>query len=843
MVKRKMRSKKLVLLSLFILLSSFSSFAQQISKRVINDWIFTIDGGKNNYKATVPGDVQSDLIKAKKIANPYFENTDSTLSKLEKATIIYQCDFSCADIELSKSATLRFNGIDTYAKIYLNDSLLYVNDNMFLSKDVDVSSILKKENHLEVRFLPIDSVEQAKSKSLPYQLPEGNRVFTRKAQYQYGWDFAPKIKTIGIWKPVELFFYTNVFLSNLSLTTNKLNATDYQCNQSVEFYASSDTTINCKYYLSVLNKQIVTQFEIGPVWKTLVERDTIVSLKKGLNTIRIPINVMNAVVWEPGRGEQDFSYWTTIDFNGQKLFKRFAFRDVQLDQTKNDKGTAFKFIVNGKPLFMKGCNIVPAGMFPASTPDSVYINLVKMASEANMNMLRVWGGGYYLPDAFYDACDQYGILVWQDFMFACAMYPGDTDFMNSVREEMTQQVKRLSSHPCIALFCGNNEISEGWNNWGWQGQFKYSSSDSSKIQNDYINLFEKLIPSVIDSITPQTIYWPSSPKNGWGRKSSLTEGDCHYWGIWWGFEPFSNYHNRIPRFMSEYGFQGYPSNQLLIQYAGSIDSSDSRVRYHQKHPRGFETISTYLQRDYPNVKTDSSFSYLSQLMQAEEISRTALIHRSSYPYCSGTLFWQLNDAWPSISWSCIDYSLQPKMLYSSIQKAYDDIAMFVDTNQHQWDLKIINGSQNLIKAKLQIIQASTNTTDAPFYYEKKPIVIYPDSFQTYGILQMVSDKNRNVIYQLRLTNDNGELIASCWHFNGMPNQLPLIDPGVQVKRINENEIELTNTNFVYSLRVTDKNGLVSPELNGVHLLPKSKLVVSYTGDIKNLVLESLNTVK
>jgi beta-mannosidase len=211
MVKRKMRGKKLVLLSLFILLSSFSTFAQQISKRVINDWIFTIDGGKNNYKATVPGDVQSDLINAKKIANPYFENTDSALSKLEKATIIYQCDFSCTDVELSKSVTLRFNGIDTYAKIYLNGSLLYVNDNMFLSKDVDVSSILKKENHLEVRFLPIDSVEQAKSKSLSYQLPEGNRVFTRKAQYQYGWDFAPKIKTIGIWKPVELFLYNNVF--------------------------------------------------------------------------------------------------------------------------------------------------------------------------------------------------------------------------------------------------------------------------------------------------------------------------------------------------------------------------------------------------------------------------------------------------------------------------------------------------------------------------------------------------------------------------------------------------------------------------------------------------------
>jgi beta-mannosidase len=482
-------------------------------------------------------------------------------------------------------------------------------------------------------------------------------------------------------------------------------------------------------------------------------------------------------------------------------------------------------------------------MFPASTPDSVYINLVKMAAEANMNMLRVWGGGYYLPEAFYDACDQYGILVWQDFMFACAMYPGDKDFMNSVLEEVSQEVKRLSSHPCLALFCGNNEIAEGWNNWGWQKQFNYSTNDSSQIQNDYINLFEKLIPSVIDSIAPQTIYWPSSPKNGWGRKNSLTEGDCHYWGVWWGFEPFANYHNRIPRFMSEYGFQGYPSNQLLMQYAGSIDSSDSRVRYHQKHPRGFETIATYLSRDYLSVKTDSSFAYLSQLMQAEEISRTALIHRSSYPYCAGTLFWQLNDAWPSISWSSIDYSMQPKMLYSSIAKTFEDVAMFVDTNKQQWDLKIVNGSSYEVKAKLQIIQATTNTIDVPFYYEKKPITLYPDSVQKYGILQMVSDKNRNVIYQLRLTAEDGSLIATCWHFNGMPNQLPLLNPGIQVARINEKEIEISNNNFVYGLRVTDKNGLVSSDLNGVHLLPKSKLVISYAGDIKGLVFESLNTVK
>jgi beta-mannosidase len=840
---RKMRGNKIALLSLFFLFGCFSSIAQQISKRVISDWTFTINGDRNKYKATVPGDVQSDLIKEKKIADPYFENVDSALTQLEKSTIIYQCDFTCADVELNKNAVIRFNGLDTYAQVFLNDSLLFFNDNMFLKHDLPVGPILQENNHLEIRFLPIDSIEKVKSNSLNYKLPEGNRVFTRKAQYQFGWDFAPKIKTIGIWKPVELFFFKNVFLQNLSVSNRPINSSDYETTTLIDFYSEKDTAIQCTYYLSRFQKPEIMQDIIIPVYFDLIQRDTTIKLFKGSNTIKINSVVKNAELWSTEKDANKNYYFVAFDFNGQKLSQRISFRDIKLDQSKDANGSSFKFIVNGKPTFMKGANIVPAGMFPASTPDSVYVNLVKMAAEANMNMLRVWGGGYYLPEAFYDACDQYGILVWQDFMFACAMYPGDKDFMNSVREEVSQEVKRLSSHPCLALFCGNNEISEGWNNWGWQKQFNYSPNDSSQIQNDYINLFEKLIPSVIDSIAPQTFYWPSSPKNGWGRKNSLNEGDCHYWGVWWGFEPFANYHNRIPRFMSEYGFQGYPSNQLLMQYAGSIDSSDSRVRYYQKHPRGFETIATYLSRDYPSVKTDSSFAYLSQLMQAEEISRTAFIHRTSYPYCAGTLFWQLNDAWPSISWSSIDYSMQPKMLYSEIAKTFEDVAMFVDTNKQQWDLKIVNESRYEVKAKLQIVQATTNTIDVPFYYEKKPITIYPDSVQKYGILQMVSDKNRNVIYQLRLTDEDGSLIATCWHFNGMPNQLPLLNPGIQAVRINEKEIEISNDNFVYGLRVTDLNGLVSSDLNGVHLLPKSKLVISYAGDIKGLVFESLNTVK
>ena len=284
-----MRGNKVALLSLFFLFGCFSSVAQQISKRVISNWTFSISGEKNKYNATVPGDVQSDLIKEKKISDPYYDNIDSALTKLEKSTIIYQCNFTCADVELNKNAVIRFNGLDTYAQVFLNDSLLFFNDNMFLKQDVPVSRFLQKNNHLEIRFLPIDSIEQSKIKSLSYQLPEGNRVHTRKAQYQYGWDFAPKIKTIGIWKPVELFFFKNVFLQNLSVSNRPINSSDYETTMLVDFYSEKDTVIQCTYYLSRFQKPEIMQDVIIPVYFDLIQRDTTIKLFKGNNTIKIKI--------------------------------------------------------------------------------------------------------------------------------------------------------------------------------------------------------------------------------------------------------------------------------------------------------------------------------------------------------------------------------------------------------------------------------------------------------------------------------------------------------------------------------------------------------------------------
>jgi beta-mannosidase len=246
-------------------------------------------------------------------------------------------------------------------------------------------------------------------------------------------------------------------------------------------------------------------------------------------------------------------------------------RTLELIQEKDSIGKSFYFKLNGKPVFMKGANYIPQDNFVSRTTQKDYKKMIQLTKDANMNMLRVWGGGVYADDGFYKECDRNGILVWQDFMFACAMYPGDSAFVENVKQEITQQVKRLRNHPCITLWCGNNEIDEGWHNWGWQKQFKYTKKDSAKIWNDYQHIFHTIIPEVIKTNNPEITYWPSSPMIGWGHKESLQQGDSHYWGVWWGNEPFETYNKKVGRFMSEYGFRGCLTTILLKPFAIALN--------------------------------------------------------------------------------------------------------------------------------------------------------------------------------------------------------------------------------------------------------------------------------
>lgn len=292
-----------------------------------------------------------------------------------------------------------------------------------------------------------------------------------------------------------------------------------------------------------------------------------------------------------------------------------------------------------------------------------------------MNMLRVWGGGIYENDIFYDLCDENGIMVWQDFMFACSMYPGNKEFLDNVRDEAIQNIVRLRRHPCIALWCGNNEIDEGWKNWGWQKQYGYNAEDSAAIYRNYRTIFHLILPNNVRRFDTARAYIPSSPLHGWGRPESLTEGDSHYWGVWWGKEPFLNYEKKVGRFMSEYGFQSFPDYSTIKKFTAPDDRSlgSPVMKAHQKNSVGYETIDEYLLRDFKKPKNFESYVYVSQLLQSKGMITAIEAHRRAKPYCMGTLFWQLNDCWPVVSWSSRDYYGKKKALQYALPGVYDEM--------------------------------------------------------------------------------------------------------------------------------------------------------------------------
>jgi beta-mannosidase len=294
------------------------------------------------------------------------------------------------------------------------------------------------------------------------------------------------------------------------------------------------------------------------------------------------------------------------------------------------------------------------------------------AKEAGINMLRVWGGGIYEDDEFYNLCDSLQIMVWQDFMFAGAMYPANKQSLENIKQEVIDNIKRLRQHPCIAVWCGNNEINEAWNNWGWQKQFKINTQDSILLWNEYKKIFHELLPQLVKEYDGNRSYITTSPLNGWGKKESMTHGDSHYWGVWWGVEPIEKYGEKIPRFMSEYGMQSLPNFGSIQQFTAPKDWDTCSVvmKLHQKHTTGYQNLAVYLNQNKLTSTNFKSFILATQNLQAKALSKAITTHIAAQPRCMGTMLWQLNDCYPGVTWSIIDYYGKKKKAYYTVKKLY-----------------------------------------------------------------------------------------------------------------------------------------------------------------------------
>jgi beta-mannosidase len=670
--------------SVAFFLLALSLPAQEITQSLNSNWQFT-ESGKNEWmKANVPGTVHTDLMANGKIPDPYIGTNESQVQWVETKTWEYKTTFNASEeIWKSKHKKLVFEGLDTYAFVYLNDSLILTGENMFIEYGTDVARYLKKTNNiLRIVFHPASElIEKNKKSSTVKNLPGGDRVFIRKAQYQFGWDWGPRLVTAGIWKNVRLEGSSDEFKAYTKISTVEIqNGT-----ATLSFVVITTAAEKSPAKIRISDEQRVY----------FSEKDTPVYDKR-FNTNIVSVQIPHARLWWcNGMGKQEmYNFTITVTDGKNKSVEtvRYAIRTTRLDTGANGNGNAFTLFLNNEPVFIKGANWIPCDNFLPRVTSEKYYSLLKSAQQSNMNMLRVWGGGAYEHDHFYNICDSLGIMVWQDFMFAGGMIPDSKDFLQLTIVELDQNIHRLAAHPCIAIWCGNNEITEGWNNWGWQKEYKISPEDSVAMIKRYLLLFETEARLSVSLNGAEIPYIPSSPATGWGHPEAYRSGDVHYWGVWWGMEPFSAYDTHVGRFVSEYGFQGIPtlSSYSLFDADGTNSFADPVFQAHQKHPKGFETINTYMQRDYPVPDEFADYVYVSQVVQRDGVSRAIEAHRKAMPYCMGTLFWQYNDCWPVTSWSSVDYYGQKKLLQYALKDLYAPLLVSVTERNDSVLIYLIN---------------------------------------------------------------------------------------------------------------------------------------------------------
>lgn len=649
-------------------------------------WQFRQARLSNWYPATVPGVVHTDLMDNGIIEAPYYRLNERGVQWVDKEDWIYESAFSLSEEMMDKqNIDLLFKGLDTYADVYLNDSLILKADNMFREWRVEVKQLVKSSgNTLRIYFHSPLKVDIPKWDALPYHYEAGNdqsenggvfnkkvSVFARKAGYHYGWDWGPRLVTSGIWRPVMVEAWDDARISNVFIRQHEVSARKADITGQVEVVADKD-----------MKEAVVTLTDAG-AGKVLAEVHT--SLKQGVNKVELPFTMKNPKLWwSNGLGEPHLYTFETALVLGKQPADvhqdRVGIRSLKVIRKPDPHGTAFYFELNGRPVFMKGANYIPQDNFLPRVTEARYRKTIQDAVDVNMNMLRIWGGGIYENDIFYDLCDEYGILVWQDFMFACSLYPAEGEWLENVRQEAIDNVRRLRNHPCIAIWCGNNECHEAWYGWGWEKKYNKQNPEYARlIKAQMDRQYWETLPQVVEEEDPDRFYLPSSPLGLRGRVNDECNGDCHYWRVWGGRQPISQYNKVRSRFFSEYGFQSFPDFETVKQYtAGEKDwniTSEVMMAHQRGGAHANKLIETYMLNGYREPKDFRSFLYLTQVLQGDAIKTAMEAHRRDMPYCMGSLFWQHNDCWPVASWSSRDYYGRWKAQHYFARKAYRDVLL------------------------------------------------------------------------------------------------------------------------------------------------------------------------
>ena len=753
-----------------------------IKKHELNkNWVFSLAGSSTTstiphkeiksgkqFPAEVPGTIHTDLLNNKLIEDPFYSDNELRLNWISECGWIYQTKFDF-NKDTNNNIDLVFEGLDTICEIYLNGTKLGGSDNMFITYRYNVKDILKiSDNTLKVIIKsPVQYASQQEKKygKLPVAL-NSSRVHIRKAQYSFGWDWGPSFPTSGIWRKVYLEEWTDAKIENVSFSTIKLDKNFAHVEVIVGIKSAQSNNMSLLLSLSdginIHEKKIPIQHS---------------------NNYKVAFRIKDPKLWWPnGEGDQNLYllHVKIVDnknLNLDEITKNVGIRKIELI-LHDKKESTFKFRINHKDIYCKGVNWIPADSFLPRVDQKKYGELLTFAKSANMNIVRVWGGGVYEADEFYNICDRLGLLVWQDFMFACGSYPENDEFIANVKEEVTQNVLRLQHHACLALWCGNNE-----NEWIWFNEQK----TSYKKMPGY-KIYHSIIPEILKKIDSEGQYWPSSPFGNDNDPNSFSSGNTHQWNIWSRWIDYTTVKNDRSLFVTEFGFQGPANKDTLEKYLPEENRyiSDKIFEHHNKQTEGPERIIKFLSSHLPINTEWDDFLYLAQLNQAFAL-KTCLEYWRTNGRTNGSIIWQINDCWPVTSWAIIDSDIKPKIAYHFVKNAFAPRLLYFNDDGSKIKIILLNQDKDIIKGRMRLTVVDTLSGDI---IEDSSCKVNIDN-KALTEIKTVFRKNlpgdENWILAAVLYNKSNEIICRNYYLTKPWKHVKLSDTKMELDIVNKDE--------------------------------------------------------
>ncbi|WNR46213.1 beta-mannosidase [Paenibacillus roseipurpureus] len=645
--------------------------------------------------AVVPGSVASDLLRAGAMVDPYFRNQQYEAFEVFRRDYEYVKQFAL-DEEMLQHANLELicEGLDTLAEIYVNGCLLAETRNMHRTYAFNLRALAHAgENELRIVFRsPVTFVENKQKESFLWAANDDYVVqgypHLRKAHHMFGWDWGPKVPDSGIWRDIYVCAYDSR-IADVSFTQEHVADQPVVVQANVTIERGQDAGLSLELVL------------VSPTGAEVAAETIAVTQDKE----QVRFNVANPQLWWPnGLGEQPL-YEVRVKLTGGREAQsaidsreyRIGLRTLMVKREPDQWGETFEFEINGHSIFTMGANYIPEDNIRDRQSRARTEKLIKDCVSANFNCIRVWGGGFYPDDYFFDLCDEYGLIVWQDHLFACAEYEMTAEFTAEIRAEVADNVRRIRHHASLGIWCGNNEMEWAWVEWDFPKR--------SKLKTDYIKQFEIVIPEVTQAHDAETFYWLASPSSGGGfdDPNASERGDVHYWQVWHGNKPFTEYRKHYFRFCSEFGYQSFPSLKTIKAVTNPEDRNifSAVMEGHQKNAGGNSKILSGISENFLYPKDFDSLLYVSQLLQAEAMRYGVEHWRRNRGRCMGSVYWQLNDCWPVASWSSLDYFGRWKALHYAAKRFYAPLIVSAEETGTRVKLTVTNDTLALASGHVE----------------------------------------------------------------------------------------------------------------------------------------------